>query len=72
MFKGLPERFTNEIKDLINESMKKEIKVIANPERKFATWIGGSILSIISSMDDKWITKEEYGENGPNIIIDRF
>ena len=67
MFKGLPEKFTNEIKDLVNESMKEEIKVIANPERKW-----GSILSIISSIDDKWITKEEYGENGPNIIIDRF
>ena len=72
MFKGLPEKFTNEIKDLVNESMKEEIKVIANPERKFATWIGGAILSGVSSIDDKWTTKEEYGENGPNIIIDRF
>ena len=47
--------------------MKEEIKVIANPERKW-----GSILSSISSIDDKWTTKEEYEENGPNIIIDRF
>ena len=72
MFKGLPERFTKEIKDLVNESMKKEITVIANPERKFATWIGGAILSNISSIDDKWTTKKEYEEDGPNIIIDRF
>ena len=72
MLKGLPERFTKEIKDLVNESMKKEITVIANPERKFATWIGGAILSSISSIDDKWTTKKEYEENGPNIIINRF
>ena len=72
MLKGLPERFTKEIKDLVNESMKKEITVIANPERKFATWIGGSILSGISTFDDKWTTNKEYEENGPNIIINRF
>ena len=66
MFEGLPERFTKEIKDLVNESMKEEIKVIASPERKFTTWIGGSILS--SSIDDKWITKTEYKENGSQIV----
>ena len=72
MFKGLPERFTKEIKNLVNKSMKEEIRVIANPERKFATWIGGSIFSSVSTFKKLRILKKEYEEKGPNIIINKF
>ena len=36
MFNELPERLTKEIKALVPESMKEEIKVIASHERKYA------------------------------------
>jgi actin-related protein len=68
MFSGLPERLTKEIKCLAPESMKEEVKVIATPERKFAAWIGGSILSSISTFDSMWITKNEYQESGATIV----
>ena len=68
MLKGLPERLTKEIKDLAIKSMKEEIKVIASPERKFSVWIGGSILSSISTFEASWITKKEYEESGVGII----
>ena len=68
MFNGLPERFTKEIKCLAPESMKEEIKVIASPERKFAVWNGGSILSSLSTFESSWITKNEYEESGATII----
>ena len=68
MFNGLPERLTKEIKMLAPESMKEEVKVIASPETKFAAWIGGSILSTISSFKTMLITKEEYEESGVAII----
>jgi len=45
-----------------------KIKVVAPPERKFSVWIGGSILSGLSTFDKMWITKEEYEEIGPEII----
>ena len=48
--------------------MKEEIKVIASNERKFSTWIGGSVLSTLSSFKSKWITKKDYEENGSKII----
>ena len=67
MFNGLPERLTKDIKYLAPDSMKEEVKVIASPERKFASWIGGSILSSISTFD-MWITKYEYEESGVNIV----
>ena len=68
MFNGLPERFTKEIKALVPESIKEEVKVIASPERKFASWNGGSILSSISTFDKEWITKTEYEESGATIV----
>lgn len=55
-------------KDLVPKSMKEEIKVIASNERKFSTWIGGSVLSTLSSFKSKWITKKDYEENGSKII----
>ena len=68
MFKGLPERLTKEIKYFAPDSMKEEIKVIASPERKFASWNGGSILSTVSTFDKEWITKTEYEESGTTIV----
>ena len=68
MFNGLKERFEKEIKALVPESMKEEIKVFTSPERKYATWIGGTILSNISTFESSWITKTEYEESGVNIV----
>ena len=68
MYNGLPERLTKEIKALAPESMKEEVRVIASPERKLAVWIGGSILSSISTFESMWITKTEYEESGATIV----
>ena len=67
-FQGLPERFSKEIKALVPEYMKKEVKVNASPERKYSAWIGGSILSSIPNFKSNWITKAEYEESGVSII----
>ena len=68
MHYGLLERFTKEIKALAPESMKKEVKVIALPEGKYAVWIGGAIFSSISFNDVFFITKTEYEESGAAIV----
>ena len=68
MYEGLPERLQKEVKALAPESMKEQVKVIAVPERKYAVWIGGSILSSISTFDSMWITKDEYNESGATIV----
>ena len=68
MFNGLQERLTKEIKTLAPKSMKQEVRVIASPERRFATWIGGSILSSFSEFELCWITKTEYEEQGETIV----
>ena len=47
MFTGISERLNKEMVALAPSSMK--IKVIAPPERKYSVWIGGSILSSLST-----------------------
>jgi actin-related protein len=68
MFKGLKERLEKEMRVLVPYSMQKEVRVISPPERKFASWIGGSILSSVSHFESSWITKTEYEENGSTIV----
>ena len=68
MFKGFPKRLKKEMKVLAPESMKEEIKIFSPPERKFSVWIGGSILSSISTFESMWITKSEYEESYSCIV----
>lgn len=66
MYDGIGERLTKDITTLAPSTMK--IKVVAPPERKYSVWIGGSILSSLSTFQQMWITKEEYDESGPSIV----
>jgi len=66
MFPGIADRMENEITALAPPTMK--IKVFAPPERKYFAWIGGSILASLSTFQEKWITKQEYDESGPEIV----
>jgi len=66
MFNKIDQRLKQEIENLAPSSMN--IKVIAPPERKYSVWIGGSILSSLSTFEEMWITKEEYDEAGPGIV----
>jgi actin len=66
MFKGLPERLSKEVGNLAPSSVKP--KVVAPPERKYSVWIGGSILSSLTTFQNMWIQKREYDEAGPTIV----
>jgi len=66
MFTGIGERMTKELTALAPSTMK--IKVVAPPERKYSVWIGGSILSSLSTFQQMWISKGEYDESGPTIV----
>merc|ERR1712038_1310974 len=66
MYPGISDRMQKELTSLAPPSMK--IKVIAPPERKYSVWIGGSILSSLSTFQNMWISKAEYYEQGPSIV----
>lgn len=40
-------------------------------ERKFASWIGGSILASLGTFHQMWISKKEYEEHGVGIVEKR-
>jgi len=66
MFKGLADRLHAEVTKLAPKNAK--IKVNAPEERKFSVWIGGSILSSLSTFNQMWITKDEYDDAGATIV----
>merc|ERR1712098_502522 len=70
MFPDIGERMTKELTALAPSTMK--IKVVAPPERKYSVWIGGSILSSLSTFQQMWISKGEYDESGPTIVHRKF
>jgi len=66
MYEGIAERLEKEMKALAPQSMK--VKITAPPERKYSVWIGGSILSSLSTFAPMWISRAEYDEAGPTIV----
>lgn len=66
MMPGIGERMTKELSALAPSTVR--IKVITPPERKYSVWIGGSILSSLSTFQQMWISKAEYDEQGPTIV----
>jgi len=66
MFEGIDKRLEKELQALAPSTM--QIKITAPPERKYSVFIGGSILSSLSTFETMWISKEEYDESGPTIV----
>ncbi|KAJ5067150.1 actin-10-related [Anaeramoeba ignava] len=67
-FPGIEKRIE---KELIHLYPSVRFKVIADPERKYYAWIGGSILSTLSTFQSMLISKEEYDETGPSIVHEK-
>ena len=65
MFPGLKDRLDHELNSKL---IHLPPAVIAPPERKLTTWIGGSILGSLPTFQQMWISKEEYSEVGPTIV----
>ena len=64
LFPDMGERLKREMKD----DAKKNIVYIAPEERKYTTWIGGSIIASLSTFQVMWVTKAEYLEIGESIV----
>lgn len=85
MILGFGDRLLNEVRRLAVRDMK--IKIFAPPERKYSTWIGGSILAGLSTFRkvsssnfphgvsaknlQMWVSIDDWHEN-PEIIHTKF
>lgn len=72
MFNGFMDRLSQEIKYMVPASMKEEVTVSGSPERLYAAWQGGSILSSVSTFESNWITRKEYYEFGPDKVQEKI
>ncbi|KAK7006204.1 actin-domain-containing protein [Favolaschia claudopus] len=66
MFPGFAERLKKELKSLAPANF--EVRVVAHADRRYAAWIGGSILGSLSTFDNLSISRQEYDEFGPAIV----
>ncbi|CCD23481.1 actin-related protein 1 NDAI_0B04460 [Naumovozyma dairenensis CBS 421] len=61
LFKGFGSRLLGDLQELTNNRAK--IKILAPPERKYTSWIGGSILTGLSTFKNLWVTKSDWEES---------
>ena len=54
------------LKNLSN--LKVKVNARSPFDRRFTTWVGGSILSSLSSFDPMWVSSEEWKEHGEQIL----
>lgn len=66
MFPGIDDRLHKEITSLASSAMK--IKIIAPSERKYSTWIGGSILASLGTFPNMCASKQDYDGFGPAVV----
>ena len=67
MLPGIAERLRKELGQLLPSDITS-LKVVALPERKYLTWIGGSILASLSGFQDKFMTRKDYEEKGSSFV----
>jgi hypothetical protein len=58
MFPGMADRVQKEMCALAPSAMK--VKIVAPPERKYSTWIGGSILASLATFQQVWLADGDY------------
>jgi actin-related protein len=70
LFPGLEKRLTKELEKNTPKGNQR-VKVIADDNREELVWLGGSILSSLSTFQENWISREEYQEVGAQSLIYR-
>lgn len=69
MLQGIGDRMQNEVSALATDGAT--VSVITDSQRKYAAWVGGSMLGSLPTIQDILITKEEYDEDRENVVAKR-
>ncbi|KAL6073312.1 Structural maintenance of chromosomes protein 3 [Balamuthia mandrillaris] len=64
LFPGMAARLQNELKEKV-KAERMEVKVVAPVDRRFAAWMGGSILASLPPCHQRWVEQKDYDEVGP-------
>lgn len=66
MFRNFDQRLKTELAKLAPSGT--EINIVADPERKYTSWIGGAMFASTSFIQENWVTRREYDEIGAACI----
>ena len=69
LFNGFTDRLNKNLSELTTQSLK--VKLIApqsSIERKFSGWLGGSILASLGTFQQMWMSRQEYDEQGAELV----
>ena len=74
LIKGYKERLKLETEKIIakSEFAKNTVKIGTQNEIKFAAWAGASGICSFGNFRDKWISKSDYEEHGPQIFEQNY
>ena len=71
LINGFSDRLNGEL-SMMYPGLKIKIHAAGlTSERRFGSWIGGSILASLGTFHQMWISRKEYEENGPGIVEKR-
>ncbi|VDI78011.1 Hypothetical predicted protein, partial [Mytilus galloprovincialis] len=70
LLQGFTDRLNRDLSTKTPPSMR--LKIISgttgSAERRFSSWIGGSILASLGSFQQMWISKQEFEEGGKSCV----
>lgn len=65
VLKGFGNRLLGEVKKTMgSDNLSLPIRISAPQERKYSTWMGGSILASLNTFKKMWVSAQEYNEEG--------
>lgn len=70
---GLPERLGNDLAEKLPLIFKPRILSLStNVERRFAPFVGCSVLASLGTFQQMWLSKREWDEHGERLVRERF
>ncbi|XP_038071385.1 actin, muscle-like [Patiria miniata] len=70
LFPGLADRLKLEVERHLEQSTTgaPEVNIVAPPDRRYSSWMGGAILPTLPTFRHIWVSRQEYQESGPGIV----
>ena len=68
LLRGISQRIDKDVVKLAPSTTK--VHIIAPEEREYSEWVGGSILTSLSTFEEMWITKDEYDDTGLALFLE--
>ena len=69
MLTGFNERLHKSLQKLVNRDVV--ITLAAPRNRKYTCWVGGATVSSLKTFNKMWISKKDFEEEGPRILLER-